>query len=592
MPRIILLDEATANRIAAGEVVERPASVVKELVENSLDAGASKVTVEMRGGGLEEIRVVDDGCGMDETDSGAAFRRHATSKISSIEDLEEICSLGFRGEALPSIAAVSKTVLTTRPQEAVSGTRLEIHGGRILSVTPAGCPPGTSITVRELFYNTPARLKHMKSTGTEAGHAGDIVSRLALARPDVAVGLSIDGKTSLRAPGTGSLPDALVAVYGADTAREMLKLESSDGDISVAGLIAPPSASRNSKRHISTIVNGRYIRSRLISAAVIDGYGSLIPRGRYPLAVVVLSVSPQLLDVNVHPSKMVIKISGEEKIYHLIKGAVTGALRTDRLIPSYAPPYVLAPASSPEAAEHKNGPGPANPGIADADFPGSLYPLSGPSGDGMAGEASAGYPAPEKRAGLLENALPIGFLPPAYILAASGEDLLIIDHHAAHERILYERFLDLFGSERVESQILLVPAVIQLSPREYQAAGENLELLAGIGIDAAVFGSGSLLVREVPAGLPGGAVGDLLRDLLENLTEPGKKVTRGDLVRKIATSAACRAAVKSGDKTAIEEAMAIVEDLKKTGSPYTCPHGRPTVISVTGRELKGRFKRT
>ncbi|MFZ5633765.1 MAG: DNA mismatch repair endonuclease MutL [Bacillota bacterium] len=590
MPRIILLDEATANKIAAGEVVERPASVVKELVENSFDAGAARVIIDIRGGGLDEIKVVDNGCGMDETDAVTALQRHATSKISSISDLEEICSLGFRGEALPSIAAVSKNTLVTRPPEADSGARLEVEGGRILSVSPVGCPPGTSISVRELFFNTPARLKYMKSRSTEAGQVSDIAAKLALARPGTGVKLAIDGRTAFQTPGTGDMLDALAAVYGAETARAMLAVEACENEISVRGLLAPPSVSRSSKRHITVIINGRYVRNYLVNAAVIEGFGTLLPRGRFPVAVVNIQIKPGLLDVNVHPSKMVVRVSGEEKLYNLIRRSVMSALRTDKIIPGFIP-----------AAGSTN----YNEGFSSAVTP--ALPLKAAEEEmtgpylhdlGQAGESTQPYIISQtpglytKKGDLLDDLYPLGFLPPTYILAGSSRGLFIIDHHAAHERILYEKFLTLLSGDRIEVQILLVPAVVQLGHREYQVAEENLELLAGLGITASGFGSGSLVVREIPAGLPQSSVEDLLRDVLEYLMQPGKPVQREDLVKKLAASAACRAAVKSGTTSSLEEARAIIRELKGTDVPYTCPHGRPTMINITESELKARFKRT
>lgn len=590
MPRIIVLDEATANQIAAGEVVERPASVVKELMENSFDAGATRVSAEIKGGGLEEIKVVDNGCGMDERDSVTALQRHATSKISSISDLEEISSLGFRGEALPSIAAVSKTVVITRPPEAVRGARLEVQGGRILSVSPAGCPPGTSISVKDLFFNTPARLKYMKSRSTEAGQVSDIVSRLALARPDVSVRLSSDGRTLLHTPGTGELLDAVAAVYGSGLAREMLALENSEEKIILRGLMAPPSANRSSKRHINVILNGRYVSNHLISAAVTEGYGTLIPRGRFPLAVLVVYMDPRLLDVNVHPAKMVVRISGESRLFNLIRRTVAAVLRTDRIIPSYT---ITSPASGEEYSGEGNAaargemfnsrPVRLSEAIPRYRAPAGVKPLARSNpGEKLIGSAGQSP---------LDTVYPIGFLPPTYILAGSSSGMVVIDHHAAHERILYEKFLALLSRERVESQILLVPSVVQITPRECQAAEENLELLASLGISAAGFGPGSLLVREIPAGLPDIPAEELIRDLLEYLMEPGNRPVREDLVKRLATSAACKAAIKSGTRSTLEEAWAIIRDLGETDVPYTCPHGRPTMISISEQELKGRFKR-
>ena len=620
MPRIILLDEATAGKIAAGEVVERPASVVKELVENSLDAGSTRVIIEIRGGGLEEIKVVDNGWGMDGADAVTAFQRHATSKIRSLDDLEEICSLGFRGEALPSIAAVSKTLLVTRPPEAVSGTRLEVQGGRIMSSGPAGCPPGTAITVSDLFYNTPARLKHMKSKSAEGGQVGEIVSRLALARPDVSFRLLVEGRTSLQTPGTGSLLDALAAVYGANAVREMLALENSEGEITVGGLIAPPAVSRSSKRQITVIINHRYVKNPVITAAVSEGYGTLIPQGRFPLALVTLTINPRLLDVNVHPAKMVVKIFEEHLLFNLVKRTVRAALGTDRIIPAMtAPPgeekesgaparprqnYVSSLFAVRQSSSGHSGPYTPSPPFV----PGAVLEDSGPPAkteadpDSPAEPANEAEPAgrqeprpparPEESEELLDSVYPLGFLPPTYILAGSSRGLVIIDQHAAHERMLYEKFLARLSEGRVESQLLLVPELIQLSPREYQAAGDNPGLLAGLGIGAEDFGGGTLAVREIPAGMPPQAAAGLIRDLLEYLLEVGAPPDKEEIVKKMAASAACRAAVKSGQKTGLEEAWAVIRGLQAAKFPYACPHGRPTMINISDQELRGRFKRT
>lgn len=595
MPRIILLDEATANQIAAGEVVERPASVVKELVENSFDAGATRITIEIAGGGLDEIKVVDNGCGMDEEDSATAFRRHATSKISSINDLEEICSLGFRGEALPSIAAVSKTVLITRPPEAVSGTRLEVQGGRIMSVSPAGCPPGASISIKELFFNTPARLKYMKSRSTEAGHISEIATKLALARPDVGIRLAVDGRTVFHSPGSGDLLEAAAAVYGPGTAREMLALSAAEDSITVSGLLAPPSVNRSTKKHITVIINGRYVRNYLAAAAIAEGYGTLMPRGRHPLAVLVVVMDPRLLDINVHPSKMVVRVTREDRLFNLIRRSVGAALRTDKIIPSFNP---VEPGIKYNSGERS-----AYPSLPLKPRPAGIIPAYNPEGGLVAEETQirieTGAPEPSPEHGLcgqagdlLDGVFPIGFLPPTYILAGGKSGLFIIDHHAAHERILYEKFLGILSLQSVESQILLVPAVIHLSPGEYQAAEENLELLASLGINASPFGSGSVLIREIPAGLLLNSAEELIGDLLEYLPEQGSSGRREEIAQKIATSAACRAAVKSGTRSTLEEAWEIIHGLKETRVPYTCPHGRPTLISITEQELKARFRRT
>ncbi|MFZ5647203.1 MAG: DNA mismatch repair endonuclease MutL [Bacillota bacterium] len=600
MPRIIVLDEVTANQIAAGEVVERPASVVKELLENSFDAGASRIAVEIQGGGLDRIKVTDNGCGMDETDSVTALQRHATSKISSVDDIMSIRSLGFRGEALPSIAAVSKMVLITRPPDTDSGTRLEVQGGRLMSVSPAGCPPGTGITVEDLFFNTPARLKYMKSKSTESGQIADIVSRLALARPDVRIRLDNEGRTMFHSAGTGNWLDALAAVYGAETARDMLLLEGREGETTVRGLICPPSFSRSTKRHITVIINGRYVRNYLLNTAIIEGYGTLLPQGRFPLAMISVDLDPELLDVNVHPSKTVIRISGESALFNLVKRTVMATLRTDRVIPG------VIPSSHYPAPEDC----PPSPVVSEApvnEYRGKLQspPVPAPvqnyrfiASQEMAPELPREKQLPGKnylfasRDSLLDSIYPIGFLPPTYILAGSESGLLIIDHHAAHERVMYEKFLKLLSRDKIDVQILLVPSVVQLSPKDYQIAEENLDYFTNLGINVRSFGSCSLVVGEIPAGMSQSWVEDIIRDLLEYIVESGKSAQREDLIKKLASSAACKAAIKSGTKSTLEEARSLIEDLKRTEIPYTCPHGRPTMINISDQELKNRFKRT
>jgi len=590
LAKIIVLDEVTANQIAAGEVVERPASVVKELLENSFDAGATRVTVEITGGGMDMITVSDNGCGMDEADAATAFSRHATSKINSIDDLEEICSLGFRGEALPSIASVSKTRLTTREHHVDSGTILEIAGGKILSVSSAGCPPGTTVSVAGLFFNTPARLKYMKSKSAEAGQISEISSRLALARPDIAVKLISDGRTVFSTTGSGLLRDALAAVYGANAARQMLEINASENGVTVSGLIGPPSLNRSNKRHITVIINGRYVRSPLAGTAATEGYSTFLPTGRYPLAVIKIDLAPRLLDVNVHPAKMNVRFAGEVHLFNLIKRAVTAGLLTDRVVPGLGP-----------AGHGHNAVENISLNFSHFQRPGEVKKTTSSVPPGMAAfETADKYPAgygeikdlPIEKGNLLDSIYPIGFLPPTYILAGSSAGLCIIDQHAAHERILFEKYLAALSKGETASQILAVPLIIQLSPGEYQAAEQYRDVLASAGIGAESFGPGALAVRELPAGMPARDAEELVRDMLERLIASGGTVVMADLVKDMAASAACRAAVKAGTKSSLEEARTLIADLAETGVPYTCPHGRPTIVNITDQELKSRFKRT
>ena len=603
MPSIRVLDEATANQIAAGEVVERPSSVVKELVENSLDAGSTRITVETRGGGLQLIKIIDNGSGMDEADSAIAFQRHATSKIKSLADIENICSLGFRGEALPSIASVSKIEMVTRPPGNDSGTRLSMEGGRLLSGVPVGCPPGTAITVTDLFFNTPARLKYMKSKSTEAGQITDIMSRLALSRPDVSIKLVNEGRTSFHTPGTGNIVESLSAVYGAETARNMLKLEGREEDsMSVHGYICPPSLSRSTRRNITVIINGRYVRNYLLSTAIIEGYGTLIPHGRFPIALIYIDISPEILDVNVHPSKMVVRVSGESSLFNLVRRTVTASLRTERVVPGLdeaggsitTSHHEYLPFNTVGFKLFERGPETTRDTFTHSSLTVPATVLSGlpPAGETAAPKSiwDNGQSGPTDD--LFESAYPIGFLPPTYILAGSSRGLLVIDHHAAHERILYEKFLKDLGGNPIDVQILLVPLALSLSPQECRVAEEFIDYFSTLGISMEGLGPGSLIIREIPSGLSQKSAEEIVRDLLEYIIESGRKIQREDMVKKMAASAACREAVKSGTRSTIEEARAIIDQLKKAEVPYTCPHGRPTIIVIGEQELKNRFKRT
>lgn len=603
MSRIKVLDEITANQIAAGEVVERPASVVKELVENSLDAGATRITVEIKGGGLQLIKITDNGYGMDGADSEIAFQRHATSKISNLSDIENICSLGFRGEALPSIASVSKIDMTTRPPEDNSGTRLQLEGGRLLSAVPAGCPPGTTIIVKDLFFNTPARLKYMKSKSTELSHISDIMSRLALARPDVSMKLENEGRTAFITPGGGNSTDALTAVYGAATAKNMLELTAREDNMSFRGYIGLPSISKSTKRNITVIINGRYVRNYLINTAVIDGFGTLIPQGRYPVALLYIDIAPEILDVNVHPSKMVVRVSGESKLFNLVRRTITASLRTERIIPGLESAAEDAdngrdtyrPLAVPGFKIFERSPVMPSQPVPQVDCPPPGKPLEITSREETTTAAQIIWDSGQTvrhTDDLFDSLYPIGFLPPTYILAGSSRGLVIIDQHAAHEKILYEKILSSLIGERVDTQILLVPLVIDLSPNDYRTAEENLNYFSSMGIIAEGLGTGSLLIREIPSGLSRQSTEEIVKDLLEYIMESGRKIQREDMVKKLAASAACRDAVKGGTRSSIEEAWAIIDRLKKAEAPYTCPHGRPSMIIIGEQELNNRFKRT
>lgn len=637
MPRIVILDEITANKIAAGEVVERPASVVKELLENSLDAGAGKIDLEIFEGGLKCISVADNGCGMDADDAKLAFLRHATSKIVRVEDLIDIKSLGFRGEALPSIASVSKVSLKTRPPGSQSGTALEIHGGRFIFVQPAGCPAGTSIKVEDIFYNTPARRKHMKKPSTEAGLVSDIVTRVAMGSPGVGIRLLSNGRQVFQSDGSGKLINVLASVYGPELAMEMLPVAVRNSGLKIQGYVSRPIVHRSSKRHINIFVNGRYIKNQMITSAIMEAYQTVLPNGRFPLAVLSIRMDPGSIDVNVHPSKVEIKILNEETLFNLIKEMVKDTLYTREIVPT------VSLGDRRNSAERQNERKKPTDGVRDgleeglleyqtetikqshdnvseevtcfglenklnragpvSDFPPEIPtvsvltpeipPLQEKKIDIYNTEViNTAKPYGQNNRNFIKSLYPIGFLPPTYIVAGGDEGLYIIDQHAAHERIHYERFLKRVNNGEVAVQFLLVPLTLHLSHREAELVRDNIDMLRNLGIIMEGFGGETMVLRGVPAGLPEGREECFVQDVLELLAKPGKIPGKGELFDHLAASAACKAAIKAGTKSSLEEAGSLLNDLSGMDNPYTCPHGRPTVICISTSELSARFKRT
>lgn len=603
MPRITVLDELTANQIAAGEVVERPASVVKELLENALDAGATVITVELTGGGLDKITVTDNGCGMDEIDARLAFQRYATSKIRTAADLEQVLTLGFRGEALASIAAVSDVLLKTRPAGREAGMMLEVRGGEEIAAAPVALAPGTSVTVRELFYNTPARRKHMKSAATEGGLAADMAGRLAMARPGVSILFRHNGREIFRTPGTGKLPEALAAVLGINLVREMVAVAGGDGAIEVSGMAGLPSLHRSSRRHITVFVNGRFIRSPLVTLAVQDAYHTLLPSGRYPVAVISLTVDPELVDVNVHPAKLEVRFARERELAALVTRAVREALRGAVLIPGAVGRGFTAaerPGAPPGEEESRPYLPPRTPAHEQLRLPltaGAAAPLPPPAAERVAAspparpeaaaEAGADYAAgrrdfPELRV--------LAWLAPTYILAAGAGGLYIVDQHAAHERIFYERILHRADGREMTAQMLVQPQLLQLSLREAELLSAHGDLFRSLGFVLEHLSAGAVLLRGLPLDFPDPQ--SYFRDVLAYLAAPGRAPARRDLLHHLAAEAACRAAVKSGAPQSVQAMAALLEQLAGAESPYTCPHGRPTVIHISRHELAHRFKRT
>jgi DNA mismatch repair protein MutL len=543
-PTIRILPPEVAERIAAGEVVERPASVVKELVENSLDAGAAAVSVEIRDGGLSLVRVSDDGGGMSRADAPRAMERFATSKIRTLEDLESITTLGFRGEALSSIAAVARVEILTRTRDELEGTRVRAGEGPV-QVEPAASPVGTSVTVRDLFYNTPARRKFLKSPTREGEIVRQTVVRYSLGCPSVAFRLVINGRETYVAPPATPL-ERIGTGLGRDVAAEMVEIGWEAADLRIWGTVSQPTIGRRDRRGQFFFINGRPVRSGLLAVMLERPYAGRLPPERRPLGVIHIRLDPHLVDVNVHPCKAEVRLSQERSVY----GAVTRAVEE-----------ALAPYPRREEA-----------------FPALEWPFAGvPVEPGMVREGRAAYAA-----GGLE---PLGQLQNTYIVARSREGLVVVDQHAAHEQVLFERLLGGEGRRPLNP-----PVRAELTAREAELLEPYLGVLADLGIEVESFGGHAFLVRSVPVPLEGQEPRALLDALLEEL--PGcRRLTPEAARERLATKAACTAAVKAGDVLTAEQMQALLDGLAAAWSPATCPHGRPAFVLLTVEELERRFMR-
>jgi DNA mismatch repair protein MutL len=580
--KIRVLDPVVANKIAAGEVVERPASVVKELVENSLDAGATRLDIEVEEGGKRLIRVADNGCGMSQEDAILALQRHATSKISTAEDLSHIRTLGFRGEALPSIAAVSQMTLTTREAESPAGVQIVVEGGTVSDFRMVGCPPGTTVEVRNLFFNTPARLKFLKTPATEIGHIMDHISRFSLLYHQVSFRLRHNAHEVLVAPATEEMRHALVTVYGKEVAREMIPLALEGGTVRIYGYIGKPALARSNRNFQAFFVNGRSVQSRVLQHALYEGYHTLLLSGRHPVAVVVLEIDPQLVDVNVHPAKAEVRFTRDWEVHNLLRRAVREALEQAQGVGTGAR---LEPAPTEAEVPLPN----LEPGLP-APLSQPLSPSLGRPGGAADGGLQVELPE-EGDSRFPQRILPLAQIKNSYILAETDEGLLIIDQHAAHERILYEQMQARAESERVPSQLLVIPFTLQCSPREARAVEEHLTTLNELGFQIEPFGREAFLVRAIPLPLAKQRYEQILRDLIDELvataTVQGLRRQQDDLLRLMA----CKAAVKAGDALAPQEIEALIVQMRQATMPFACNHGRPTMIRITEEELERLFKR-
>lgn len=572
MGRIALLEPATAAKIAAGEVITRPAAVVKELVENALDAGARHLSIRLEEGGRRRVLVADDGCGLEPDDLPLAILRHATSKIRREEDLLAVATLGFRGEALASLAAVSRLTLISRPQDAEAGTRLVVRGGEVLELGPAPAAPGTQVLVEELFYNTPARRKFLKSKEAEQAQAVEVVRQLALGYPEVHFELATPSRVLVSAPVAVSLVERVAALFGPELARNLLPFELEAGPYGVRGLISALDFSVASSRFQTLLVNRRVVQDRLLGAVLKEVYQGRLPRGRHPAAVVSLCLPPEMVDVNVHPAKAEVRFREPGRIFSLLVAALRqglGPLAGDK------PVYQVSwePAAVPRVAEAGAAPSPAV-------LPATVLPFPEPSRPPRpAAEALPG--------GRFGDLTLIGQLAETYLLAQSPAGLIIIDQHAAHERVLYERL----GELRAPCQALLFPRVVEVSPHQAEWLTEHLEVLAELGLRLEPFGGASFLLTAAPLCLAGADLEAAVLEAVETVS-PIKSGTHPEAVRERARLAlACRGAIKAGQTLSPEEMRSLLLQLDEVGTPATCPHGRPVWRLMSLPELHQMFRR-
>ncbi|MFT3983779.1 MAG: DNA mismatch repair endonuclease MutL [Lachnospiraceae bacterium] len=616
MEQIQVLDNQTIDKIAAGEVVERPMSVVKELVENAIDSGADAVTVEIKNGGIDFIRVTDNGCGIEKQQVPIAFLRHATSKIHAIEDLLCVKSLGFRGEALSSIAAVAKVELLTKTKSSAAGTRYVIEGAREMALEDVGVPDGTTFIVRNLFYNTPARRKFLKTSMTEGTYIVELMERILLSHPEISFKLIVNGSNRIQTSGNGEMKDVIYQVFGRDITANIVPLSVSDGNIQISGFVGKPDLARSSRSFEVYYVNQRYIKSSLVSKALDEAYKPFLMLHKYPFVVLYLSIPAKLIDINVHPAKMEIRFLEAEKIYQLLVEKIREALSKKELIP--------------EVKEEKRDGLPANkPAVPETALPEpfemrrkeelqqtyaqKLFTTPLPSYDAenrvaelpvynaeMSGESALEMLSNAEQLNLFEERFLseeavkkhriIGQLFETYWLVELSEKLYIIDQHAAHEKVLYERIKKKLDDHALVSQLLNPPTILSLSKSEEQLLERFLPNFEQVGFEIEHFGGNEYSLRAVPAELFRLTAVDYFHELLDELSQERLSKEISSVNDRIATMA-CKSAVKGNNRLSMQEAQVLIDELLTLDNPYHCPHGRPTIISYSKYELEKKFKR-
>ncbi len=679
MPHIHVLDQITIDKIAAGEVIERPASIVKELVENAIDAGSTSVKIEIKDGGISFIRITDNGCGIPQDEVQRAFLRHSTSKIETVEDLSHIASLGFRGEALSSIAAVTRTELITKTADAEFGTRYVIEGGKEVSLEDTGAPNGTTFLVHQLFYNVPARRKFLKTPMTEAGHVQDLLMHLALSHPEVAFQFLNNGQEKLRTSGNGKLKDVIYNVYGRDVAANLIEIDYEKNGIHITGFLGKPIITRGNRNFENFFVNGRYVKSAMISKSVEDAYRDFVMQHKFPFAVLHFHLSGENVDINVHPTKMELRFSRQQEVYNTVFEAVHRTLLEPELIqkaevpdPVEQSPFLLRPrkenekvtaaelikesretvkddvqdedyfirkmkervlsyhnrSSSAEVADRKEifradqqkdkiaehvkyavetadkTVAPETTAAIQKSEPAAETPTAATSADTTSNHEATDAksdPGTGTQMDLFEeNFLKrdiraeyklIGQVFDTYWLVEFKDNLYIIDQHAAHERVLYERTLREMKSREFTSQYLSPPIILSLSMQEAQLLNENMDRFSRIGFEIEPFGGEEYAVRAVPDNLFSIAKKELLMEMIDDLTEGLSTSMTPELIDEKVASLSCKAAVKGNNRLSAQEVDKLIGELLTLDNPYHCPHGRPTIIAMTKRDLEKKFKR-
>ena len=670
MASIQVLDQITIDKIAAGEVIERPASIVKELVENAIDAGSTAVTVEIKEGGISFMRITDNGCGIPKEEVPLAFLRHSTSKIRSVEDLTTVATLGFRGEALSSIGAIAQVELITKQRDSMLGTRYQIEGGVEKSIEDAGARDGSTFLIRNIFYNTPARRKFLKTAMTEAGHVNELMIRLALSHPEVSFEFINNGQTKLHTSGNGKLKDTIYSLFGREIAMNLLPVEAEYAGLKVTGFVGKPLISRGNRNYENYFINGRYVKSNIIAKAIEDGYKEFIMQHKYPFTVLHFEVNGSDIDVNVHPTKMELRFSNQQQVYNFVFDAIKGAFVEKELIPKVELPDAKVPvATTTSKATMQKHQTPVRPVVhtkvqqseernldyfmekmkervasyhnqtsqaevkdvrgvrggkeqidriretinygkaivQHTDEPKSVETKSSADAKPQIIENSKADVAKEEinvaveQLNLFEEKLLtkeavqehkiIGQLFDTYWLVEFHEQLYIIDQHAAHERVLYEKTLKGMKTREFTSQYLSPPIILNLTMQEEEVLKTHIDNFANIGFEIETFGGSSYAVRAVPDNLFSIAKKDLLIEMLDSMVEGISSSVAPDLIAEKVASMSCKAAVKGNSRLSRAEVEVLIGELLKLDNPYHCPHGRPTIISMTKRELEKKFKR-